>query len=833
MHSLPQFTDEEELRVAEAHSRKVPCEACCCLLTPADASPCFGAHPRPVENEVEKQADETPRHIDPTLSTIVNLIRRWFISVTPHEKTKIEWPFKWNLKHVTGRNKDQDLLGIRLPLSFVGERESPHLGPSVQCFGEGTCAHSALVIHSIITLVALVRIAESLSLSGTQSTKDRVLTIVALLRALERKLGVQSVAESGQLHDRNAVEERAIGDLATELKKFIIKSLMQASGEYANILQWTISIDVTMRSGSPIDVLGAYSSSKDYNFVSYKGHLGVSGKNGAQLQREDVLEAMAAFALGEVNLPDSDPSSCGEAMIYSQSTSKSRRACRCWPCLRWIGSILLSWLVALVALGKGEFQRRRELYALMTHVGVQRELNELIAAARNMRPWKWLFSIIIHTVVVNCIETKIPGSVALGQSLMLLILKEELSWIMKLREVHGTEAVALAIVELHTGYNLRAKFDEHCVDFRIPLALALLSAFVAFKIAPSQVAYETSDGHIRIVPADSKWAILVIAALTCVTAIVLIHTMNIAMSVAPRLLVSHIRALAGGTLSGSRLHEAVLKYLDDHLDGTESFSDWAKFVTNQAAVLTRLMWPSVVPWPDDDDAKETEKDLRKRMRLSVMRTASPLGRRSMPIGNQGMFTAMVNHEMDIAGIVAHELACSGSDVIMKPAVYASFLCGSFPNSYQAFMERFYGGCIRAKTSYKLDLKRNVYSFQINTGRFILARDSIFIGSLPPAPTICSVASVASPQAEKSTAIMKQTLELWNGALRRASDVTDSGSYFFDYHQTTPHSLGKVAFSDMSPSNCLIPMWAANGEPVEAIAIDFCEYRITISKVKYG
>lgn len=76
--------------------------------------------------------------------------------------------------------------------------------------------------------------------------------------------------------------------------------------------------------------------------------------------------------------------------------------------------------------------------------------------------------------------------------------------------------------KLHAEYNQRAWFDNNCADLRIPLAMAPLTAIVAFKIARFRVTYKRSNGES---PNDSSSSILVIAVLTCVIAIALLHAM--------------------------------------------------------------------------------------------------------------------------------------------------------------------------------------------------------------------------------------------------------------------------------------------------------------------
>lgn len=102
--------------------------------------------------------------------------------------------------------------------------------------------------------------------------------------------------------------------------------------------------------------------------------------------------------------------------------------------------------------------------------------------------------------------------------------------------------------------------------------------------------------------------------------------------------------------------------------------------------------PSLVPLRDDDDAAlETEKDMRKRIRLGIMHDASPVARHSMPIENQTMFTAMgKNHEKDGTFIATRELVCSESDVIKKSDECAYFLCDSLPITNHTILEQVYG-----------------------------------------------------------------------------------------------------------------------------------------------
>lgn len=54
---------------------------------------------------------------------LVNLIRQWFMSSTQHQRPCV----RSLAEHVASRKKDYDLLSIRLPLSFAGERASPDL----------------------------------------------------------------------------------------------------------------------------------------------------------------------------------------------------------------------------------------------------------------------------------------------------------------------------------------------------------------------------------------------------------------------------------------------------------------------------------------------------------------------------------------------------------------------------------------------------------------------------------------------------------------------------------------------------------------------------------
>lgn len=173
----------------------------------------------------------------------------------------------------------------------------------------------------------------------------------------------------------------------------------------------------------------------------------------------------------------------------------------------------------------------------------------------------------------------------------------------------------------------------------------------------------------------------------------------------------------------------------------------------------------------------------------------------MPIANQGLFTAIVNHEMDIVGIVAHKLACSGSGVIMESSIYASFLCYSFPEAATTFKPRFYNGGIRAKTSYKLDLNRNVYCIEVNQGLLIVARESIIIGAAPPVPT------TFSRRVSRRCGIHEMYKAHPRALVRRASPSFRCHRFrivLFRLSQKERYYLGKFGLTHLSSSNCLVP-----------------------------
>lgn len=225
MNRAAQQSNQDEERGAtsnaQGNSSTQPPPSWCPLLPAPNSNVPQGlsARVRDVENNLNLEPDATPEHIDPLLSTIVNLIRRWLISVTPQERA-LPWPFDWDLKHVTGRTKDQDFLGIRLPLSFKREGKHPNLGPNVHFFHKSNFGYSEIVIHSIITLVTIVRIAESLSSARQPGIKDRVNTVLRLLEALENYAHNVEVVR-GVFNDPNATNEDSVANLARKLKKYI------------------------------------------------------------------------------------------------------------------------------------------------------------------------------------------------------------------------------------------------------------------------------------------------------------------------------------------------------------------------------------------------------------------------------------------------------------------------------------------------------------------------------------------------------------------------------------------------------------------------------------
>lgn len=102
---------------------------------------------------------------------------------------------------------------------------------------------------------------------------------------------------------------------------------------------------------------------------------------------------------------------------------------------------------------------------------------------------------------------------------------------------------ALQFCKAMLGIYLRGRLDYDSTAGRICLAIVLLTAFGAF---------ETSDGEIWVRPSDSKSEIPVAAVLAGAAAIILIHVMYTALSIVPRLLLSHDRASTCGTFQGAR-----------------------------------------------------------------------------------------------------------------------------------------------------------------------------------------------------------------------------------------------------------------------------------------
>lgn len=104
---------------------------------------------------------------------------------------------------------------------------------------------------------------------------------------------------------------------------------------------------------------------------------------------------------------------------------------------------------------------------------LERDLIDIIVAARNICG---LAVALLHRHTCSC-GRLYRYKFMRKRRLSLSLRPRSVLWIQQLRERHGMEIGALALLELHAWHNWRAKLDQHCAGLCIPLAFAASNSF--------------------------------------------------------------------------------------------------------------------------------------------------------------------------------------------------------------------------------------------------------------------------------------------------------------------------------------------------------------------